>query len=111
MNFALDKERLKAARQSHGWSQRELGRRCGFGESQIRKYENGESDPSSTFLKLMADQLEVSTDYLLGRSDDRAGQKIQIVFDLEADEREIIAAYRNGGWTSIMQLMAERMTK
>ena len=107
--FALRRERLKALREERGWSQRELARRCGFGESQVRKYENGESDPSSTYLKLMGDQLDVSTDYLLGGSDNPRGQFGD--GQLDEAERIIVNIYRHEGWTGVIRLGAEKLSR
>jgi transcriptional regulator with XRE-family HTH domain len=105
--MGLSIERLIALRKDRGWSQRELARRCGFGESLIRKYESGESDPSTTYLAILADQFGVSADYLLGRSEDVGGQKIML--GLTKEEEEIIDSFRHEGWVGIMRLLEKRI--
>ena len=101
--MALKIDRLIALREKQGWSQRELARRCGFTPSLLRKYETGESDPSSTYLKAIADQFGVSTDYLLGRSDDIDGKVIRVELTLE--EQQILDAFRRDQWRGIMRLL------
>jgi transcriptional regulator with XRE-family HTH domain len=66
-------DRLRVLREQHGWSQRELARNCGIAESVIRRYESGTSEPSTASLKLIAEQLDVSADYLLGMTDQPRG--------------------------------------
>lgn len=105
MGLAID--RLIALRQQHGWSQRELSRRCGFGESLIRKYETGVSDPSASHLSAMADLFGVSADYLLGRSDDPEGQIIRL--ELKPDEQQLLEAYRNERWAGIFRILQEKL--
>jgi transcriptional regulator with XRE-family HTH domain len=104
----LRADRLVALRKARGWSQRELARRSGFGFAVLQKYEAGESDPSSTYLALMADQLEVSTDYLLGRSDDLAGQVLKI--NLSFEEERILEAFRRQRWVGLMRLLEKQLT-
>jgi transcriptional regulator with XRE-family HTH domain len=109
IKIALRADRLRALREQKEWSQRELARRCGFGESQVRKYENGESDPSSTYLKIMAEQFEVSTDYLLGLTNDPRGHISDS--ELTEDEHAMVEAFRENSWKGVMQLLAERLTE
>ena len=49
--------------------QYKLSECCGLGTDCIRKYESGERMPETEALIKVADFFEVSTDYLLGRSD------------------------------------------
>ncbi|SDR19472.1 Transcriptional regulator, contains XRE-family HTH domain [Rhizobiales bacterium GAS191] len=65
---ALLSDRLRRARESRGWSQPELAERAGTHESSIAHYENGSRKPSSGALGRLADCLDVTADYLLGRS-------------------------------------------
>lgn len=65
-------ERLKAARDLRGWSQSELGERAKMPSSSIAHFETGSRKPSFDTLRRLANALEVTTDYLLGRADDPA---------------------------------------
>ncbi len=63
-------ERLQAAREKRGLSQGELAKRAGFQASAISHFETGSRKPSFDNLRRLADALEVTTDYLLGRVSD-----------------------------------------
>jgi transcriptional regulator with XRE-family HTH domain len=107
--IAIRADRLKALREQHGWSQRELSRICGLGETAINTYERGEVEPSAKHLKKMAETLHVSTDYLLGLTDDPRG-----LFDnseLSDDERTIVQAFRRGRWREIVQVAVEHWSE
>lgn len=66
------KERLRAARGLRSLSQGELGLRAGLPPSSIAHFEGGSRKPSFDTLRKLANALEVTTDYLLGRTDDPA---------------------------------------
>jgi transcriptional regulator with XRE-family HTH domain len=59
-------DRLREIREQRHISQRELAARCGIGERQIWRYENGESEPSASHVAKIARELFISADYLLG---------------------------------------------
>lgn len=104
--ITLRVDRLREARERLGWSQRELARRCGIGEVQVSRYEAGAGDPSVANIKLMAETLELSTDYLLGLTDAHNGH-----LELKEDELVMLDAYRRAGWPGVARLMAEMMEK
>ncbi len=66
------RERLKAARDLRGWSQSDLASRAGMPPSSIAHFETGSRKPSFDTLRRLANALEVTTDYLLGRVDEPA---------------------------------------
>ncbi|MEP7287019.1 MAG: helix-turn-helix transcriptional regulator [Chloroflexota bacterium] len=103
---ALNAERLRMWRERYGWSQRELARRCGLGEAQVNKYENGQTDPSAKYLKAMAEQLDVSTDYLLGLTDHPRGSYGDT---LTAEESKLIDAYAAGDNAAVLEMIAQRL--
>jgi transcriptional regulator with XRE-family HTH domain len=63
----LFKERLKAARELRGMKQNELADRAKLPASSIAHFEAGSRKPSFDTLRRLANALEVTTDYLLGR--------------------------------------------
>jgi transcriptional regulator with XRE-family HTH domain len=63
-------ERLRAARELRGLNQTELAAKAKLPSSSIAHFEGGARKPSFDNLKRLASVLEVSTDYLLGRTDD-----------------------------------------
>ena len=69
-------ERLKQLRKEKGITQENLAKTLFITKSSISKYENGVNTPENKLLQDIADFFEVSTDYMLGRSDDRNVQSI-----------------------------------
>jgi transcriptional regulator with XRE-family HTH domain len=63
-------DRLKNLRDAKGWSQEYLGDRAGLSHSLITKTENGKNSPRSEALDKLAQALDCTTDYLLGRGPD-----------------------------------------
>lgn len=61
-------KKLKALRTSRKISQKEFGKIFGLAESTIGMYERDERRPDFELLNKFADYFEVSTDYLLGRT-------------------------------------------
>ena len=64
-------ERVKTARDTHGWTRRELAKRAGLHEQHLAKVERRDRYriEGDTIGKL-AKALGVSTDYLIGLTDD-----------------------------------------
>jgi transcriptional regulator with XRE-family HTH domain len=62
-------ERLKAARELRGLSQAELAEKTGLQPSAVSHFESESRSPSFDNLKRLADALDVTTDYLIGRAD------------------------------------------
>ncbi len=63
-------KRLRILRKNRNLTQKELADRFNVGESTIGMYERDEREPSFEFVKQLADFFNVTTDYLLGRTDD-----------------------------------------
>lgn len=64
-------ERLKELRQERGLKQREMAEICGLKLRGYQCYEYATSCPDFEGLIFLADYFNVSTDYLLGRTDCR----------------------------------------
>jgi transcriptional regulator with XRE-family HTH domain len=65
--------RLKQARELRGLSQGELAARAGLQASAVSHFETGGRKPSFDNLRRLADALDVTTDYLIGRVKDVGG--------------------------------------
>lgn len=65
-------ERLKEMRLISGLTQAELARRIGVGRDLYNKYERAGTQPSNETLVFLANELNSSVDYLLGKSDNPA---------------------------------------
>ena len=63
-------ERLRCSREYRGLTQSELAERSGLQPSAISHFETGTRKPSFDNLRLLADTLDITTDYLLGRVDE-----------------------------------------
>lgn len=61
-------KRLQRLREREGKSRLVLSQLCGLPDGAIRKYERGEAEPTVKSLVAVADHFNVSTDYLLGRT-------------------------------------------
>lgn len=77
-----------------GLTQIHLGKMLGYGSTAIANYESGRNEPSLNDLCRIADYLEVSTDYLLGRTEDKriphtfsAYQQVSFADVLEVTEK------------------------
>jgi transcriptional regulator with XRE-family HTH domain len=63
-------QRLRYARKTRGLTQEELAEKVQTTKGTISNYENNHSSPPNEMLSMLADVLDVSTDWLLGRVDD-----------------------------------------
>lgn len=66
-------ERLKQARRAAGLTQQFVADSLGILLRSYQRYERGESEPSLFYLVSLAVVIGVSTDYLLGLTDERRG--------------------------------------
>lgn len=63
-------DRLRFAREARQLTQSELAQRANLQPSAVSHFETGGRAPSFDNLKRLADALDVTTDFLLGRADD-----------------------------------------
>ena len=87
-------KRLRAARDIRDLSQGELAKRSGLQPSAVSHFETGARKPSFDNLRRLADALDVTTDYLLGRVNDpkdlAGADRLHRHLDrLTSDDREI----------------------
>jgi transcriptional regulator with XRE-family HTH domain len=76
-------------------SQEQLAHEVGTSQRQISKYENEKNDPTAHVLNSLADALDTTADYLLGRTDIRE-RPLRNTSDLSPNERALIRALRQG---------------
>ena len=62
---------IRELRKEKKMSQSDLGKFIGVSQTTVTAWETGRAEPSSTFISKLADLFNVSTDYLLGRSDNK----------------------------------------
>lgn len=70
-------ERITAIRKDLKLSQEKFGELAGVSQRTVAFWEAGERMPSHAVISALADRLDVSVDYLLGRSDEKAKTKKQ----------------------------------
>ena len=96
--IGIFRERLKKIRENRGLSQSQLADMIGLPPSSISHFENGPRKPSFDNLRKLASALNVSTDFLLGRSDNQEGAaQVDVlarkVNDLPQDSRNAVEAF------------------
>lgn len=101
-------ERLKEIRQRKRITQRELADLCGISDVQLSRYENEKMDPSLTNLEAIAQNLQVSIDYLMKLSDDP--NKNYGTDALDMNEQEVLETYRREGWHGVAKLSVEKLS-
>ena len=69
MNFG---SRLNESRKARGFTAQTMADQLGIGLRSYRAYESGDREPCFAYLVQIADLLDVTTDYLLGRSPSEA---------------------------------------
>lgn len=87
--------RLKVARTRANHTQASLAEMLGTDARQVWRWENGENKPNGEVIARLAVILEVSSDYLLGLTDEPTSSLVESS-DLSAKERAAVSAWRRG---------------
>ena len=69
------RQRLQMLREKRRISRKVLSELCGLSSDAIRRYERGEAEPRIDSLILIADFFGVTTDYLLGKTDEEKDKR------------------------------------
>jgi transcriptional regulator with XRE-family HTH domain len=104
-------ERLRVARDKRRLNQGDLAKRAGLQASAISHFETGTRKPSFDNLRRLADALDVTTDFLLGRVKELDGlagaDKLHRHYDrLTSDDRDVA-----DGLMEILAKKAERRAR
>lgn len=67
-SYTLDRARLKQCREKLGITRMEASKRLGLSQPSYLRYENGTRNPSMQIMKLMAEMLNTSVNYLIGKT-------------------------------------------
>lgn len=94
-------ERLKELRIQRGLYQKDVATKLGVDRTTYVKYENGRSEPNHEMLQKLADIFETTTDYLLGRTDEKKTASNEL--SLSTEQQDLI--------TSVSELPAEDVKK
>ncbi len=85
-------QRIKMLREQHNLSQLELAKMLNISNSTLSQYENGARTPSDDIKVKLADILDVSIDYLIGRTTEYKKAPTYSEVDALTDvQKEIIA--------------------
>lgn len=95
--------KLREARREKGLRQADLAQIVHVSIQTISGYETGYAQPPIDILVKIANALEVSTDYLLGRENDVG--LVEIKTELTTDEQELVNLYRKMSFGDKNQLL------
>jgi len=87
-------ERLKQLRERKNMTQVRLAIELGLSQETISGYEIGKAVPPADMLVKLADTLDASVDYILGRTDDIQLKKLS-KSDLNNQELELLSIFQN----------------
>jgi len=91
-------------RDDFGYSREKLAELLGIGESSIPRYERGENIPSADIVAKMAQLFHVSSDYLLGLTDQPNHNNDEV---LTTKEQKILNTLRHGTLQDTLKLLVE----
>lgn len=86
--------RLKELREERGFTQSEVAQAIGGTQSNLAKWEKETVQPSAEFIIKLSNFFNVSTDYLLGRTDDLGAPVPGDTPQYSAEEQKLIEDYR-----------------
>lgn len=84
--------KIKELRECKNLSQKEIATTIKTSQSNITRWENEESEPTSSNIIKLANYFQVTTDYLLGRTNDIG--IIEIKNKLQPNEEEALSLFR-----------------
>lgn len=85
--------RIKSLRENRGWSQLSLAEKVKLNNSVVSRIESDKRPVEDHELALFADVFEVSTDYLLGRTDNPSPTKKGLLDGLDIPEGYEVSFY------------------
>ncbi len=85
---------LKEMRKEAGYTQTAMAELLHISQQTYSDYENSKTFPDETLLIKIADTLDVSIDYLLGRTDDLGAPVLGSAPEYSAEEQKLIQDYR-----------------
>lgn len=92
----LNIQRLIACRKALGITKQEAAKRMQLSQPAYLRYEAGDRVPSIHVVHTMADVLNTSVDYLVGKTDDPARNQYQINAATEPVLFQLVECYKNG---------------
>jgi transcriptional regulator with XRE-family HTH domain len=93
-------EKIKGLRNKKEWSLREVEKRTGINYSVLSRIESEKRPVTDQEMNLFADLFEVTTDYLLGRTE-------KTLTDLSDDEKEMLSFFKDPKLNLFFKEMAQ----
>jgi transcriptional regulator with XRE-family HTH domain len=106
-NMTFHRELLRQVREKVGLSQRDASREAGLGEHSVHRWEIGKEEPVISNIAKVAEVLDVSLDYLTGRTIDPKSHKG--VQGLTPDERQFLNALRRKDYPTAFRMLGEKI--
>lgn len=103
--------RLRELRKNKGLKQRELGKLLSLSGVAISLYETGKRQPDTETLRKLANFFGVSTDYLLGETDDPNPSKSEDVSILTEKDLEKMPSLIRESVISYIEMMKKKYCK
>lgn len=94
MEYQSFVHKLKMLRTQRKVSQAELSKLLGYSSATCGHWESGRTTPNIEQLSKLSNYFDVSVDYLIGNTDNRAVSKNPNLMEIYPNEREIIRKYR-----------------
>lgn len=88
-------ERLVNIRKSLNITKAEASRRIGLSKIGYNRYESGERSPSGQMIKVIAESLNTSVDYLVGETDCPEVSTVQLDRQQDTDLFDLVINYKN----------------
>ena len=101
-------ERLKQARINRGFTQEEFATILGAGQAQISRYEDSKANPRTDVLVRMAQELQVTADWLLGLVAEPTEHLTEQ--QLTPQEYQFLRALRKGDIKHILRIVVDDTT-
>ena len=87
--------RIKILRKEFNWTQEELGKKLNIQKAAISKYENGIIPLTDETIRKLTELFDVSSDYLLCKTDERKPQDINKEFRELLNDKELQVAFKD----------------
>jgi transcriptional regulator with XRE-family HTH domain len=95
---------IKKLRKERDLTQKDLADKLGITRGAVGLYEQGKRSPDNEMLSMLADFFEVSTDYLLGRTDNRQNPNDKIKSAI-SDDPELLEFWNELSQREDLQLL------
>lgn len=103
-------ERLKQLRMQRQLSQNELAKRSGIHLNMIQRYEDGKSNPTADSLYKLCRELQVSSDYLIGLTD-QPNERTVSPDNLDAEALKVLSALESENAAALIAAAQDLLDK